>query len=52
MGMKNRVVWLENAGVGEEGVWKEERKAGYEELKCWWEVMNRFDCPECDQGQF
>ena len=33
--MKSRVAWLENAGVGEEGVRKEERKAGYEELKCW-----------------
>ncbi len=33
--MKNRVAWLENAGIGQVGVWKEERKAGYEELKCW-----------------
>ena len=33
--MRNRVVRFENAGVGEVGVWKEERKAGYEELKCW-----------------
>ena len=33
--MRNRVVWLENTGVREEGVWKEERKVGYEELKCW-----------------
>ena len=33
--MRNRVAWLEHAGVGEEGVWNEERKAGYEELKCW-----------------
>lgn len=50
--MRSRVVWLENAGVGEEGVWKEERKAGYEELKCWWEVMNRFDRIKCDQGEY
>ena len=33
MGMRNRVAWLENAGVGEVGVWNEERKVGYEELK-------------------
>ena len=33
--MKSRVAWLENAGVGQVGVWKEERKVGYEELKCW-----------------
>ena len=33
--MRSRVVWLENAGVGEVGVWKKEWKAGYEELKCW-----------------
>ena len=31
--MKSRVAWLENAGVGQVGVWKEERKVGYEELK-------------------
>lgn len=35
MRIRNRVAWLENAGVGEEGVWNEERKAGDEELKCW-----------------
>ena len=35
MGMRSRAAWIENAGVGEEGVWNEERKAGYEELKCW-----------------
>ena len=52
MRIRNRVAWLENAGVGEEGVWKEERKAGYEELKCWWEVMNRFDRIKCDQGEY
>ena len=33
--MKSRIAWLEIAGVGEVGVWKEERKVGYEELKCW-----------------
>ena len=33
--MKSRVAWLENGCVGEVGVWKEERKAGYEELKRW-----------------
>ena len=32
--MRNRVAWLENAAVGEVGVWKKERKVGYEELKC------------------
>ena len=32
--MRNRAVWLENTGIGEVGVWKEERKAGDEELKC------------------
>ena len=35
MRMRNRVVWLENAVAREVGVWKEERKAGDEELKCW-----------------
>ncbi len=35
MRIRNRVAWLENAGVGEASVWNEERKAGYEELKCW-----------------
>ena len=35
MRMRNRVAWLENTGVGEVGVWKEERRVGYEELKCW-----------------
>ena len=33
--MRSRAAWLENAGVGEVGVWKEEWKAGDEELKCW-----------------
>ena len=34
MGMKNRLTWFEDAGVGEKSVWNEEREIGNEESCC------------------